>query len=1544
MDDKENVKSIFEFIKELGALKTKIVNDIVTQPWYRYVKDIPYDDEYVFFHYRDITADDESEDKMDDDIILSVKKPEFISCPEPSLIIRSWLEPMWDRFDETVKVKKLRLKENIKQEESQSLGVPAAKTSIEETEIDSHKEQFEKFQDNPSRVQAYGLWIKQREKWAENQVWVNRIRELFIELYQLNMDLKQNSETQELMIGNGIFIDKEHPNIHHPILLKRVRITFDAEKNEIFIRDSNINSELYTMVFTTLEGVNHTVVPKLQEDLDKGGYHPLDRNDAYGFMKSLLHSLCAESKFIEENEKIPTGTKDRFFLQVKPVLFMRKKLDGLSKFVDKVIENIDNTGYVPQSIRAIAGDHQEEPVADTSKSTIDQQLAEVGGEDIDILLAKPANREQLAIAQQIEHHNSVLVQGPPGTGKTHTIANLMGHFLANGQSVLVTSYTKKALSVLKDKLPEQLQSLCVSVLDDTNKDMERSVNGITNYIASYNSHELKRKMDDAQQARREIIKKLSDVRKKIYQIQYKEYKDLIYNGEGISPTDAARFVYEHTEEYSNIIPGKVLIGRPLPLSFEEIAKLYHSNQVISYQEEQELKNDLPDPRNIPEPDWVGELLIVKEKAIEHIQGIAKQLNMQVEFTGDVLKLTQVDMNLEILLPLAEKDNIQELQKYLNSFETIEDWNIYAAVDGKRGGGHRNCWNVLCKSIDRTVKISGDVISEEFGKEIIISSDANIEEVLNVIEKMRVIYEESGKISHIKRFFNKAYDQVDCWVKINGDPIGSAEECTLILDYLKLKQTREQCGRYWDDLLVKHGVPKFIELDCSEPENVAQKSVSKIQRYLDWYDHEYTQLNELMNGTGVSLNQIMPENPFANDAERIRQVLVGVREIMPKVCEIQISYCEYNRVCGELVAANSEIERLKTNKAVLCSNLIHAWANHDMVSYDDIYRKMVLLYNKNEVQHKRAAYLDNIYEVAPEWAESIRMRLGIHGADKVPENISEIWKWKQYEAMLQEIINQPFEELQKENRELSQSYRKETARVAEYSAWYHLLQRTEKNRNIQQNLVGWQQITKKIGKGTGKRVPMLRAKAMELMADCQIAVPAWIMTIGTALNSLDPINNQFDVVIVDEASQADISALTMLYLGKKVIIVGDDKQVSPLAVGEELSQVDHLIQMRLEGKVPNATVYTGTTSLYDIGKQICHPLMLREHFRCVPDIIEFSNIYCYDGKIKPLRDNSSCTLLPAVVDYHVSGIRDARRKTNQVEADATVALIQTMANNSEYKNKSIGVISLLGNDQSKLITNLLLKNNVDMNEHDILCGDASQFQGDERDVIILNMVDSNEKETPVRLVRDDKTWQRYNVAVSRAKDQIWIIHSLSRGKDLNVEDVRSYLLKYAANPHELEQEREKIKQKADSPFEEAVAGTLVAHGYDIVQQWPVGKYRIDMVVRDGNEKVALECDGERYHSGEQKVREDMERQTILERLGWHFIRLRGSEYYSNPEQAMIRVMQNLKEQNIQPSTIKTAMMEDTELVQELKRKVTETLNRDEKLSEGIELSREHLVFA
>jgi very-short-patch-repair endonuclease len=639
--------------------------------------------------------------------------------------------------------------------------------------------------------------------------------------------------------------------------------------------------------------------------------------------------------------------------------------------------------------------------------------------------------------------------------------------------------------------------------------------------------------------------------------------------------------------------------------------------------------------------------------------------------------------------------------------------------------------------------------------------------------------------------------------------------------------------------------------------------------------------------------------------RTEKVLESINNIVPlhiKAAELFIQLLNIEERRRHSVSILSEKSRKQSS---ICISAIYAIHEKNTDLYEKEYLKLFRLFEKYTLQEKRINILNRIEYVAPAWAAAVDAREGIHGSITCPENIEQAWQWKQFTGIIEEITAEPFEELQNKSVLLSKELKVKTAELAANQAWYHLLTRTEQNIELKQALIGWKLTIKKIGKGTGKNAPALRRQARELMAKCQVAVSAWIMPVNKALESLDPSKNSFDVVIVDEASQSDISALAILYLGKKIIIVGDDKQVSPMAVGIDIDRMNALREMYIKNTIANWHLYDAKTSLYDIAGTTYPSLMLREHFRCVPEIIGYSNKLSYDFKIKPLRDGSNCVVTPPVISYRIeNGQRKGKLKINIQEAETVVSLMMACIEQPEYAEKTFGVISLLGDDQAKIIQQKIFEEiePSTIEEKRILCGNASHFQGDQRDIIFLSMVDSNEGDGPLRLSgegADQSTKQRYNVATSRAKDQLWIIHSLDYSKDLKSGDIRRDLLEYADNPKAYTSIVEAIKAKAESPFEEAVAKSLVADGYNITQQWEVGSYRIDMVVQYNKIKIAVECDGEQYHSGEEKVREDMERQTILERLGWQFVRIRGSEYYRDPEMTMTRVKSELNKRDIFP---------------------------------------------
>lgn len=238
--------------------------------------------------------------------------------------------------------------------------------------------------------------------------------------------------------------------------------------------------------------------------------------------------------------------------------------------------------------------------------------------------------------------------------------------------------------------------------------------------------------------------------------------------------------------------------------------------------------------------------------------------------------------------------------------------------------------------------------------------------------------------------------------------------------------------------------------------------------------------------------------------------------------------------------------------------------------------------------------------------------------------------------------------------------------------------------------------------------------------------------------------------------------------------------------------------------------------------------------------------------------------------------------------------------------------------------------VEYGKRRIICGIPAQFQGDERDVIFLSMIDSQKGNGPLTLRQDGADGlykKRYNVAASRAKDQLWVVHSLNHETDLKPLDLRRLLIEHALDPSALMRSLQDAEQRTESEFEKQVLLLLKAASYQVITQWQVGAYRIDMVVIGGNNnRLAIECDGDRWHPPE-KIPEDMARQTILERLGWRFVRLRGSEFFRNPETSMQTIFKKLEELEILP-VCNTPTIEpvDSELKQRVIRRA-EALRRE-----------------
>lgn len=89
---------------------------------------------------------------------------------------------------------------------------------------------------------------------------------------------------------------------------------------------------------------------------------------------------------------------------------------------------------------------------------------------------------------------------------------------------------------------------------------------------------------------------------------------------------------------------------------------------------------------------------------------------------------------------------------------------------------------------------------------------------------------------------------------------------------------------------------------------------------------------------------------------------------------------------------------------------------------------------------------------------------------------------------------------------------------------------------------------------------------------------------------------------------------------------------------------------------------------------------------------------------------------------------------------------------------------------------------------------------------------------------------------------------------------------------------------ESPLERMLAAALDAHGVAYVREYRISNIHVDFAFPE--RKLAVECDGHRYHASRDDKTRDAKRDAFLKRRGWRVLRFTGDDI-RNDIQACVR---------------------------------------------------------
>src|SRR5438309_11175220 len=574
---REKLTRVFRYLEALNQHRNPAKRQIREQLWSLRLCDLP---EHSAVQRGEVKANTGRGKKSNEEVastegashVLKVQRPKLTRPPEPPEGIVDWLGSGWD--DPSCEI---TLEKSVKDSEEAG-GIAIAR-----------------FEDEPERAARFEQWKAQRDDWARKEKPARSAMKLFETLYALYGRIDREGERVELILGDGILSwRRAEGGVFHPILLQRLQLQFDAAVPEFTLSEADYPVELYSALFQSMNDVDGRAIGRCREELEQEGFHPLMNGSTSAFLKRLVIQLSPRGEFLEDSAP-ESGAPDPKIGR-EPVLFLRARTLGFAAAIEGILADLRTREDLPWSLLNIVG--EESPVSDSgAEQSVNASLEA----EKEVLLSKPANPEQIRIAQQLEEHGGVLVQGPPGTGKTHTIGNLVGHLLAQGKSVLVTSHTTKALRMVRHHIVSELRPLCVSLLEsdlDSRKQLESAVGSIAERLSRADAASLELEAKKLECERLDLLKKLDETRNQLTEARGDEYREIAIAGKSWAPADAARQVVQEKEGHG-WIPGSVGAVAPLPLSPGDLADLYRTSASITREYEQELSVRLPELHDLP---------------------------------------------------------------------------------------------------------------------------------------------------------------------------------------------------------------------------------------------------------------------------------------------------------------------------------------------------------------------------------------------------------------------------------------------------------------------------------------------------------------------------------------------------------------------------------------------------------------------------------------------------------------------------------------------------------------------------------------------------------------------------------------------------------------------------------------------------------------------------------------------------------------------------------------------------------------------------------
>ncbi|MET8556426.1 AAA domain-containing protein [Streptomyces sp. NPDC004959] len=1345
-------------------------------------------------------------------------------------------------------------------------------------------------------LRAYGPWLQRWRKWAERERHERPLRALYDKVYAWHQQLALEDDRTELVLAVGLlaWTRPGEETVHRHLLTQRVETSMDRRTAQVTVRLSAEGAlRLEDQDFLdTGDGWVRERGAALAEEIAARSTHPL-HPDALEVLSQWQERATEQRIAFSARWQPPLAPEPAARLTYAPALVLRpRNLNALLRVYGQISDTMVAEAHAPLGLAQMVMNL--DPAERAAWDGRGLRQAPLFGDDP--LFPGKTNEQQRSVLRRLEKETGVVVQGPPGTGKTHTIANLVSALLAQGQRVLVTSARDQPLTVLRDKLPSAVRDLCVLLLSSTRQngtsELDRTVTALTEQVAGADTETLRAEIDRLEKLHLNIRGSINALTDQVLSLREEEYRHRAV-APGYDGT-LAQIVQQVQDQsaasgWIGALPEGAAATPPVtPEQAQELLLLLRSGAG-----EQRSGGSLPSLGQLPPVEEVEAAFTASRVTDDGLTPRTVELRNQLA-TLDPAVTDELTLQLD-----AAATALHHLGVPADATRWDTDSWVTRALTHRLSRGDLGLWERITATAPdiaearqafeesglRPVRLPDGLDPDQAGR--MVATGQALRDYLAAKEGRTVRERLTGIASRAQ----KNAQEILTLCAVDGHAPRTAGDLDHILARLRAHIALDAVTVRWRQANAPLP-PGDIEVRLVE------------------LDSRNTQLEHI----GV----------FAQVREKVDALLVqhGVRLLLTTPVAWQDLVIAVGALGGRRAADDALAKLASWDEGLSAAPegerpseearaLVAALRDQDADAYAKAVDALEAAYMRDARRRRCGRLLEALRGAHPLLAGRLLDEADDPAWEPRLAALERAWAWGKA-AQFVSIRRDPGLERRLDVELTGQEERLEEVTGELAAAWGRLHCQQNMTQEQKSALQAYRTHMASVGRGKGRSAGHFRAAARERMSVAQGAVPAWVMPIAQVAEMIQTQRNSFDVVIVDEASQAGMDALFLLWLAPRVIVVGDDKQCAPPVTGKGRHQA---IRDKLAAHLPDMPtglreLYMPHTNLYGLLTTFFPEVIrLDEHFRCVPEIINWSSSTFYDNKLLPLRQYGGERLDPlrtTFVEEAATVGRDGRIH-NPREAEAIVDALEQLTSDEAYQDKTIGVIVLQGFGQIKLLQSLIEQRipATTREHHRIRAGNAASFQGDERHVILLSMVVTD---APRAIGGARSEQQAYNVAASRAQDQMWLFHSVPPDR-LKPNDLRLNLLTYMDNPPAVLAANQDIgpvrpdvrTQPFQSLFEQQVYLRLKERGYHVLPQYPAGTKSIDLVVVGARGRLAVECDGDYFHHvTRDQIDRDHRRDRELRRVGWRFWRVRESEFRFDPDEALRGLWDELDRLVIRPA--------------------------------------------